>query len=533
MANTTVKNETSSKPKYLVKNALINYYLVAMFAFFPLYYSNQYSNIRHDKYNIFILFSSMLVIVEFVIILSSYTKSNKLKADKKWYQTLSVPDICMLAFIVLSFVSTVFSAYPMDAVTGNVGRNNGLILMAMYVAVYFVITRMYMFYEYIFLALAIGAGLVSFLAIINFFYIDPLNMFVGYAERYVIDFSSTIGNKNLLASFICICLPVLMMLFMNTSNKHYKWVYYASMILGFSTLMVADSDSGYFGFFVFLIILLVYYIRKPKMLAMYFFSLFSMLVGAKLLRVFSLIMQDHNKGLSAIPSFFVYECFYSFILILGCGLLALLFFYINNKKPELIFHRAVFWIALGLCLTGVGIIIYLFIYYTFIDTTSQLNSLQSYFRFSDKWGTHRGYMWHKTIEIFNNASLKDKLIGCGPDTFHYAFTPYFNELLSLYGDSSTNCAHNEYLNYLITNGILGLTAYLGVIIGVIIRAVKYAKVNPFAMVCCTGVICYAIQAIVNIAQPITTPLFILMICLTEAICKQAKKDKLNTLNKTT
>ncbi len=528
MANSSAKTKQNSKPKYLVKNALINYYLVAMFGFFPLYFSNQYSNIRHDKYNIFLLFTSMLIIVELVIFLSSYTNSNKLEADKKWYQTLSVPDICMIAFILFCFISTILSEHPAEAVTGNMGRNNGLILMVLYVAVYFAITRLYMFYEYVFLALAIGTGLVCFLAIINFCYIDPLNMFVGYAERYVIDFSSTIGNKNLLASYICVCLPVLMMLFMNTSNKNFKWVYYASMILGFCTLIVANSDSGYLGFFAFLIILLIYYIRKPKMLYMYFFSLFSMFIGAKLLRLFSLIMQDHNKGLSLIPSFFVYENFYSFILIIACGLLALLFFYISNKNPNLIFHRAVFWIALSLCLMGVGVITYTFILYTFIDTKTvfEHDSVLNYFRFNERWGTHRGYMWIRTMEIFSSFNLKDMLFGCGPDNFYYAFSPYFNELSSLYGDGSTNCAHNEYLNYLVTNGILGLTAYLGIIIGTIVRAVKYARVNPFAMICCAGVICYAIQAIVNIAQPITTPIFILMICLTEAFCKLTKKEKI-------
>ena len=531
MATSQAKTKQDSKPKYLVKNALINYYLAIMFCFFPLYFSNQYSNIRHDKYNIFLLFTSMLIIVELVILLSSFTNSNKLKADKKWYQTLSIPDICMIAFILLAFISTILSDNMENAITGNMGRNNGLILLLLYVAVYFAITRLYMFYEYIFLALAIGAGLVSFLAIINFFYIDPLNMFIGYAERYVIDFSSTIGNKNLLASYICVCLPVLMMLFMNTSNKNFKWVYFASMVLNFGALIVANSDSGYLGFFAFLVILLFYYIRKPKMLCMYFFSLFSMFAFAKVIRVFSFIMKDYNKGLSSIPSFFVYEGLFSFILVVLCGLLAYLFFFISNKNPELIFHRAVFWVAIGIFLFLLGAVVYMFVYYTFIDTTSKLNEIQKYFRFSNRWGTHRGYMWIKSTEIFSNFGIKDMLFGCGPDNYYYAFSPYFTELSTLYGDGSTNCAHNEYLNYLVTNGILGLTAYVGIIISTVVRAIKYSKVNPFAMICCSGVICYALQAIVNIAQPITTPIFILMICLTEAFCRQAKKNNTKKINK--
>ena len=48
-----------------------------------------------------------------------------------------------------------------------------------------------------------------------------------------------------------------------------------------------------------------------------------------------------------------------------------------------------------------------------------------------------------------------KLFGMGPDTFYFAFEPYFKELEE-YGNSSTDAAHNENINYLITIGAAGL-----------------------------------------------------------------------------
>lgn len=89
-----------------------------------------------------------------------------------------------------------------------------------------------------------------------------------------------------------------------------------------------------------------------------------------------------------------------------------------------------------------------------------------------------------------------------------------------YGDSSTNAAHNEYINYLITHGIIGTAAYLTLLGGVIARAVKSAKENPMTVICVAAVICYAVQAIVNIAQPLTTPLFFVFIAMTEAFSRQ-------------
>ncbi len=515
--------ENNAKTKYTIKNALVNYYLLLMFTLFPLFFTQKYSNIRHDKYYIFLIFSMILAVVEFMIIISD-EQTQPRKNDLKWYKGLSVTDWSMLILLAVYTLSTVLCGDVMDAITGNQGRNNGLLLMAAYTAVYFVITREYRFFEYVFAALAAGSGIVYLLALLNYFYIDPLHMFEGYEAQYVADFSSTIGNKNLLASFICICLPVVVMLFINTRNKRFRRLYFGVSAIGFPALLVADSDSGFLGFFAFLAVMLLYYIRRPQKLCLYFFSLFAMLLGAKALRLFSLLMKDISKGFTDIPAFFIYDNGISYIIIGLCGILALLFFMINKKNPGAEFPRIVFFVALAIVIIACGAVVYLFMYYTFINTSAPLNEVMSYFRFNDKWGTHRGYMWRKSIEIFCGFNIKDMLLGCGPDTFYTAFSPYFNELYIRFGDGSTNCAHNEYLNYLVTTGIFGLLAYVSFIGSFIVRAVKYAKSNPMIIVCCGGVLCYCIQAVVNIAQPITTPLMILLLAVGEALCRQAKED---------
>ena len=91
-----------------------------------------------------------------------------------------------------------------------------------------------------------------------------------------------------------------------------------------------------------------------------------------------------------------------------------------------------------------------------------------------------------------------------------------------YGDSSTNCAHNEYINYLVTTGILGLASYLSILFGALKGAIKSAAKNPLAIIFAVSVISYAVQATVNLAQPITTPLFIIFVSLCEAVSRQQK-----------
>ena len=109
-------------------------------------------------------------------------------------------------------------------------------------------------------------------------------------------------------------------------------------------------------------------------------------------------------------------------------------------------------------------------------------------------------------------SIWRKLFGSGPDTFYLVFEPFFKELTKFWV-SSTNAAHNEYLNYLITVGALGAAAYGTALVSSIILGFRRARQDPMAAVFCAAVICYGAQALVSIAQPITTPLFILFLAL--------------------
>ena len=86
------------KEKYSVQQALTNYYLLIMFTLFPLFFTDAYFNIRHDKYYFFIILTGILVIAEFLIIMTASvdkppedTKLEKPK-PKHLYEELSFMD---------------------------------------------------------------------------------------------------------------------------------------------------------------------------------------------------------------------------------------------------------------------------------------------------------------------------------------------------------------------------------------------------------------------------------------------------------
>ena len=67
-------------------------------------------------------------------------------------------------------------------------------------------------------------------------------------------------------------------------------------------------------------------------------------------------------------------------------------------------------------------------------------------------------------------------------------------------------AHNEYLHYLVTIGIVGLLAYVTYLGSAIVRLCRGMKDRPEVVAVTFAVIAYSVQAVVNINIPIATPI---------------------------
>lgn len=517
--------EKTVKPAYNSASAFFNYYLVLMFSVFPLYFSNKYSHIRHDKLNVFLFFSCVVSIAEVIIALIAVNERRRLGElpDKKWYRKLSFTDCAFTAMILLYIISTLFSAFPVESFTGNSGRNNGLFIFILYFFVYIIASRCFAYKEYVFLVLAAACAIVFGLCILNYFYVDPLGMLVGYSAKTAEDFTSTIGNKNIMSAFCCLMVPLFMIFFINHEKPVFRYIYLGMTGLGFAAMLCADSESGFLGFIPLLAIILLYYSRNLKKLGMFFVSVSVMLAFGKLVRLFSLIMGDKQKGFGAMQNLFIYSS-KSYIILGACAVLAAVFLLLSRKREALL-PKAVPIVIGSVYCVGIAVLITLFVHYTFVDTTSKLGSVMKFFRFDEKWGTHRGYMWIKAWEIFKSSGVKNAIIGWGPDTFYYAFEPYFAELNEKFNNSSTNCAHNEFLNYLVTGGALFLTAYIATFASAITRAFKKAKENYLALAFIAPVVCYLLQSVVNIATPIVTPFLFIFMGLAESVCRSKEADE--------
>ena len=519
-----LKSDAEPKQRYLVYNSLITYYLLIMFSFFTLFLTKKYSNARHDKLYLFLGLTAILA----VSVSISYALSRaKLRREgnplKPFFTPLSVVDIAFLVFLGCAVISAIGSGRFGESFIAEYGRNNGLLLMLAYTLVFFIISRLCIFKDFVLAVYLISSCVIALLTLINFYYIDPFCLFENYSESVVKDFGSTIGNKNLISSYMSLFLPAAIMTFVINEKRYMRIISCVAIVFGYIGALTANSSSVILGLGIALPVMAIFSARSFGYMKRFLLSMAVMFASAKLILLWQLIVPD-NKGFEFIQSFLINSPLTYIPIIVFAALYAVMC--IVGRKGEPRFPtRVITAIIAVLLFAGIAGTLIAVMYFTYIDTSAKLGSFDRLLRFDDRWGTHRGFMWIRSLREYGGFDFFKKLFGAGPDTAYYVLEPYFRELNARFNDASTNTAHNEYINYLITQGLFGLVSYLTIIFGVCIRAVRRSKSSPAALIFVSAIICYAAQAVVNIYQPITTPIFIIFIALAENFNRNAKLNR--------
>ncbi len=514
---------------------LVSLYLILMFSFFPLFLTQQFVSARRDKYYFYLVLSGVLIVSVVIVSLLDYFEAKRHHQADLRLKPITAADISFLCFYGFAAISTLLSKYPAESFLGvfpNGGRNNGLLLMTVYLLVYLVVTRRYSFKEYVIAIYLLFSSFIAFLAIVNFFYIDVINVYNGYIDLWkqfdgtqgnvnvLLNFGSTLGNKNLISAFMCLFLPIAVMTFVITKTRYLKIIGGVAICFAYCGLLCADSSSGILGLVVIIAVMAIFSARSYSMCKWYLLALAIMFASSKLLRLFSYIMGDISKGFEFIQSFLIYSNAIYIPLIVCAALFVLLQLFEKKLAPHYP-KKAIVITLIVLTVGGVCAAIFAFVYYSFIAPEAELSEdLSGLLRFDERWGTHRGYYWIKSLDEYKKFDFLHKLFGYGPDSVSVVMEPYYIDELTKFNESSTDCVHNEFLNYFITQGALGLLSYLALLGTVTVRAIRRAKENPVILIFLSAVICCAVQSVVNLYQPITTPLFFLFLSLTEALNRQ-------------
>lgn len=486
--------------KSLFAEKLTNIYLCLILFFLPLVFNKGFYNISQSKSLCFLVLSILFIfcyLIYKIIYLIVYKKISLKPVILDW---------AVVIFAVANIISSVFSKYGNDVWIGKNSRLQGGLIILIYAIIYFIISNNLSQKSVFQPLLVLSFCIVSLVAILNSFDIDILGIISGLTEDDKERFISTIGNINFFSSYVCLCFPFIITIYCNTEEIVKKYHYLIAVILGSLAMVLTSSESFVIGFIAFLIIYLFFCFKNSVKLIRYLETLIILFITSA---IFSYILKLAN-----ICNYIISDLLRILLNPFVAGCIIILCFIMRaiiKKHNECItVIRNVYIILLAVSFITIA---FLFVYANF----KSLGFLDKYFKITDSWGTSRGYIYKKCFEILKDFSVKEWLIGIGPETLQNVF--------DYSGGDFIDQAHSEYLQFLLTTGTVGLLSYLFIICSVTILIVKELMDDNISIALFMGLIAYWFQAMFNIAQSFTTPFVYLFIAIISGIYKNKISER--------
>ncbi len=505
----------------ICKRLVVLIYTLAIFVIYPITVDDAYFNITLTKTNYFqktsIAFAVCFVVafVLDIIVHKYFELDEKLVAEDnaKFY---TKPVFWMELFALANVMAWYMTDCSEYAATGVTARRMGLV-MYLIIAVVFIMIASYSYISKLAVIALAGASVYTYMAgIAQHLELDiafwetgkkSAFEFMHYRERLSSDqfdiYMSTFGNINIFSSFIVISLCLFLGVFIFTGINYMKLISGAVVVLGGASLMIANSDSGYIGVAGALFVLLLLSYNQGKVRT-FIISLILLACGNLLVVLMNnFAVGDYDKRGGFAQALDRMDLAFILILALVMVLLVVHYLAVNRKdKLDKLNKKLVTKVILiGTAVTGI--------------VTVVVGNLMGVgiFTFDDKWGTYRGFVWSRAWNIFCDAPLVNKLFGYGNESFGiYMKAYYYDDMTNIVGKIYDN-AHNELLQYLVTLGVVGLVAYVGVFVASVVYMLKHGKSNYLVYAFVAATVGYFVQALININQPITTPLYFVIMAL--------------------
>lgn len=440
-------------------------YGIVMTAIFPLYMENAYFNILQAKTGFFYQATLIYIVGSLLFIIANlyFSKATNVKI-------IITKESRVYCYFIIFLVNLVISTYnSIDvkaAFSGEQGKLYGTNIIMLSCFIFISMLFSFQRNKSILYACMFGTVIVSILAVLNKFHIDPLKVYENVNPRHCDDYLSTIGNINILASFLCIFGPLFMGLFLYARSTHLKFVYGLINAVVFMAGISSISDSFMIGIAVAFLIFLWFAFKLEERLKSYF-VLFAILIVSQCILALADFFSHTEQEWRTLqryllsPKVIFTESVFIILLWGGC------FLFKENLK---IFRNVVFGVIAFIAISSLGLVVYA----NFNRSDFEGSKIREYILLNDSWGSHRGFIWSRSLELFFKAPFSRKLIGFGPGGFYDFFKPYLKEGQSLYGVSFVD-AHNEFLQYLVTTGIVGVISYYGMLIFSIRRLLRHRR----------------------------------------------------------
>lgn len=317
----------------------------------------------------------------------------------------------LIAYAGATIISTVFSISPRLSLFGDIIRKESMFTLLAYVMLTFLFSQYVETerqYRSLLQGLLFSSILISINGILNYSGYYPIKHLVPFSGREGPGVGSLMGNPNFLGKYLVIILPLFIAYYFSARNVTLSIFYSAGFLLCLCALILTFTRASWLGFLIGIVI-------------------FGLLTGKAILR------ESRKRILASMLAI---------CIIVSISMCALL------PKEEGYFFNYV------------------------------KDNIHSAFDLKKGAGVAtRLFLWEKAIAIIKERPL----VGFGPDTNGIAMQNYnleycmkFNdwekhieggkEIIKFYNWTVIDRAHNNYLDITIGQGLIGLAAYMSIII---------------------------------------------------------------------
>lgn len=474
--------------------------LVAVLCVFPLYI-DKFSNLGLTKFS-----GGFTLILVFVAVLGACLLiGGKVPAGRFAKKDPGV--LWLGAFVLTGLVSTVASLSPVSSLWGLGGYYGGFSLVVITALAYLCIRAFGRAadVDFLFFGVGVTSSIVTVLYVLNIFNIDLIGAYRDTAVVERAQFFSTLGQKDFNAEFFAIVLPIVFYAWLTAKGRARNIAYGIPMVFGGLALAVVDAEALTLGVVVAAMVLVCHknfdtrMVRRGALIGLSFFAWAAWMHHMRA----TVYTQGGRSLLShfgdwqlAVPG-----------MIFCATVWALLYWRARRGRPE----RSLCTVGRVMTAVCVAAVVLLFLLANLWPGFPSLGKLDSYLVFNDDWGTYRGTGWRAAWGTWSSAPWWRLLLGYGPGSMHRAMVAWAGDALT---DRMNTfyAAHNEYLEQLLTTGLLGLVAWVG-FVAVHLRRGFRAWARPGVAPVLLALCSYLAQAVVSIRVSMLFPLVMVLFAL--------------------
>lgn len=457
----------------LYRHRIIQVYILFILVVLPVIYHNSYIDIRDIKVTFFwkaFTIASILIVLSGLYDLIGEMKQEGLSVLKKIF-SFDHSDLFLLGFGIVTLLSCLTSRYGILAFTGALTFKVGGYLLLALIFMYFVIAHSHEDYPHIAYIWALPVLFLELTAILNSLDIDPLHMTLPtmtLSDKMY--FVSTIGHIDYLSEYFCLFIPFYIVHLIKADKRIEKIVYSIIVFLGYMAALVIRANGLMLGCLFGLFVILIYSLNHREVIKHYLYQLYLLVIASLFMDLINhlFIIPYKQMPLDTLPALFVNK---GYIVLAVVTTLCLFIMHKLDEEQiskvcEILKKILITLFIIGM-ITWFGFAIY-----------CTLNSVQlAIFN-------NRINIWRGCIESFKHMSIREKLIGVGPNCVSDMLNKY-----AVYQGVSRTTAHNEILEYFLSTGLLGGFCYLAFWI-LIIKGIIHKASNKNVMAYLAGFSAY-------------------------------------------